>query len=101
MKNLIIAVIVALLAWFAWSSLKEGKKSDNAIVKYGEGLKSSEEKAKEAAATADLAIIRSAIIQFKGSQGRYPDSLEELKTKGYIDRVPEGVSYDGGTGEVK
>ena len=101
MKKLAIAAVIIISAWFAWSYFKGEKKEDNAIVKYGEGLKSSEEKAQEAKGLADLAVLRGAISQFRGSEGRYPESLDELKLKGYIDRVPEGVSYDRGSGEVK
>ncbi len=102
MKNILIAIIVLLLAWFAYTQMKGQKKPEsNAVTRYAEGLKSSEDKAKEAAGTANLAIVRAAIVQFKGSQGRYPDSLQELVSKGYVDRVPEVVSYDKDTGEVK
>jgi hypothetical protein len=101
MKNIIIALIAVLIAWFAYTQIKDQKKPDNTATKYAEGLKSSEEKAKDAADTANLAIIRSAITQFRGSQGRYPDSLQELISKGYIDRVPDSIIYDKETGEVK
>jgi hypothetical protein len=101
MRNLIIAVIIALIAWLAYSQFKGQNKPENSpIVKYAEGLKSSEDKAAGAKDTANLAIIRSAISQFRGSQGRYPDSLQELVSKGYMDRVPDGISYDKESGEV-
>jgi hypothetical protein len=104
MKNLLIVIIIAIIAWFTYSWAKDQKKQnihDNAIVKYTDGLKSSEEKADEAKDTANLAIVRSAITQFRGSQGRYPDSLQELISKGYVDRVPQGIIYDKETGEAK
>lgn len=101
MKNIIIVLVIALLAWATISFFKPEKKPDNAVVKYAEGLKSSEEKAKEAKDTANLAIIQSAISQFRGSQGRYPDSLQELADKGFIQNVPQGISYDKETGEAK
>ena len=102
MKNLVIAVIIALIAWLAYSQFKGQNKPENSpVVKYAEGLKSSEDKAVEAKGTANLAIIRSAIAQFRGSQGRYPESLQELQEKGYLDRVPDGISYDKGTGEAE
>jgi hypothetical protein len=104
MRNLIIVIIIAIIAWFTYTWAKDQKKQnihDNAIVKYTDGLKSSEEKAEEAKDTANLAIVRSAISQFHGSQGRYPDSLEELVSKGFLDRLPKGITYDKETGEVK
>jgi len=102
MRNLVIAIIIALIAWLAYSQFKGQNKPENSpIVKYAGGLKSSEDKAAEAKDTANLAIIRTAITQFHGSQGRYPDSLQELISKGYVDRVPQGISYDKETGEAK
>jgi len=102
MRNLVIAVIIALIAWLVYSQFKGLNKPENSpVVKYAAGLKSSEDKAADAKDTANLAIITSAITQFRGSQGRYPDSLQELVTKGYMDRVPDGVLYDKETGEAK
>jgi hypothetical protein len=101
MRNLVIVIIAALIAWFTYTQLKVQKKPDNVVTKYAQGLKSSGEKAEEAKDTANLVIIRSAINQFRGAQGRYPDSMEELLSKGFIDRVPKDVVYDKETGEIK
>lgn len=102
MQKIIVIIIVLIACWFGYQQFKgTEKKPDNMVTKYAEGLKSSEEKAEEAKDTANLAIIRSAIISFKGSQGRYPADLEELRSKGYIDRIPEGILYDKETGEIK
>ena len=101
MKNLAIAAVIGLLIWAAISFFKTEKKPDNALIKYTEGLKSSEEKAAEAKDIANLAIIRSAISQFRGSEGRYPDSLQELVSKNFMDRVPQGINYDKETGTVE
>lgn len=45
-------------------------------------------RAKEAALKADLYTLRSCIDQFHGDRGRWPTSLEELVSLGYLRRLP-------------
>jgi general secretion pathway protein G len=45
-------------------------------------------KAREAALREDLFTFRSMIDQYYADKGHYPDSLETLKTDGYIRKVP-------------
>jgi general secretion pathway protein G len=45
-------------------------------------------RAREAALKEDLFTIRSCIDQFHADRGRYPTSLEELASIGYLRRVP-------------
>jgi general secretion pathway protein G len=78
-------------------------------------------KAKEAVLSESLYGIRSAIDQFNADQGKYPDSLEELVSKGYFSKtlpkdpftkaadwvteapksLPDGGEVKGGIGDVK
>lgn len=46
-------------------------------------------KAKEAVLHEDLYNIRSVIDQFRADQGKYPDSLAELKEKRYLRDIPK------------
>lgn len=101
MKNLVIVIIIALVGWFIYTQFKTEKKPDNTVTQYTENLKTSRDKADEAKDIANTAIVKSAIDQFRGTQGRYPDNLEELVTKGFISKVPQGIQYDKATGEVK
>jgi competence protein ComGC len=102
MRNLIIVLIVVLIAWFSFKSFMPQKKEQNAVTQYADNLKQDEEKAEAAKDTVNLTVVRSAINSFHGSQGRFPDDLQELVSKGYLDRVPAGnYSYDKETGEVK
>ena len=48
----------------------------------------STKKAREAVLKQDLWIMRDVIDQFYTDKGRYPTSLEELVTEGYIRKVP-------------
>ncbi len=45
-------------------------------------------RAKEAALKADLYTLRSCIDQFHGDRGRWPTSLDELVSMGYLRKVP-------------
>jgi general secretion pathway protein G len=46
-------------------------------------------KAKEAVLREDLYNLRSTIDQFYADQGKYPDSLEDLKAKNYLHGIPK------------
>jgi general secretion pathway protein G len=45
-------------------------------------------RAKEAALKADLYTLRSCIDQFHGDRGRWPTSLDELVSMGYLRKIP-------------
>lgn len=45
-------------------------------------------KAKEAVLREDLYNFRSTIDQFHADQGKYPDTIEDLKTKKYLREIP-------------
>jgi general secretion pathway protein G len=46
-------------------------------------------KAREAVLREDLYNFRTTIDQYYADQGRYPDSLEDLKTKNYLRDIPK------------
>ncbi|MGE5236750.1 MAG: type II secretion system protein [Acidobacteriota bacterium] len=52
-------------------------------------MKTAPQRARESALREDLFTLRSSIDQFHADRGRYPTSLEELKSMGYIRSVPE------------
>jgi hypothetical protein len=58
------------------------------------------EKAQNAVAVADLSSLKNVIDTYKAAKGKLPESLQQLKDEGYIDRVPGGVNYDPATGAV-
>ena len=45
-------------------------------------------KAKEAVLKQDLVTLRDAIDQYRADRGQYPPSLEELRSVGYLKRMP-------------
>ncbi len=102
MRNIVIVIIVVLIAWVAYTNYMPKEKPKNAVTDYAANLKSSEEKAEAAKTLANTVIIKNAISSFRNSQNRYPDSLQELVTKGFLDRIPSGdYKYDKNTGELK
>ena len=68
-------------------------------------------RAKEAVLKENLFTLRDVIDQYYADKGRYPDTLDDLVTNGYIRKVPEDpftkssdtwvtVSPDGGEGGI-
>lgn len=71
--------------------------SENALEEYSSTLLNSLSKAKKARIQASLPAIRLQINRFKQEQGRYPDSLEDLR----IPDIPLVLlDYNAETGEV-
>ncbi len=101
MKNLIIILIIVVAGWFIIKQIAPKGKPDDAITKYGNTLKNDEDKAKAAAATADVAILQGAVTSYRASNGKFPDTLQELVDKGFLSHMPSGdFTYDAGTGAV-
>ena len=102
MRNAIIAIVllalgIFLIARFAPNTFKPG----TSIVKAGNDLKASEDKAKETGDLANRVTLQNAVNSFKMSESRYPSNLQELIDKKYIDRMPAGDwKYNPETGEV-
>ena len=51
-------------------------------------MRTAPQRAREAALKEDLFTLRSCIDQFHGDRGRYPTSLEELVSMGYLRGIP-------------
>lgn len=102
MKNIIIIACIIVAGWFIYTNFMPKEKPNNTVTRYADNLKTSEDKAEDAKNTANLAVIRAAITQFKGSENRNPEDLQELVKKGYLSGVPAGnFDYDKNTGEIK
>ena len=54
-------------------------------------------KAKEAVLRENLYNLRSVIDQFYADQGKYPDSIAEIKDKGYVREIPKDPFTDSNT----
>ncbi len=97
MKKLLILIIaVAGIYFFA----KHYAGPDETTVEIARNMKSNIDKADRVALEVNLREVKSSVQSFRGSEGRLPDSLQELVDKGYIGRVLEGISYDSESGKV-
>ncbi len=102
MKKFVVILVLILAGWFVYTKFAPKEtKENNAVISYADNLKTSEEKASAAKNTADVAVLQNAVNSFKGAEGRYPATLQELVEKNYIGRVPSGdYKYDALSGSV-
>lgn len=68
---------------------------------YTKGMQRALEKSESSEKAFQVRTVQDAVQRFRVDQGRFPASLEELREKGYLDRVPSGVTYDPATGAVQ
>jgi hypothetical protein len=102
MKNFLFILFI-LLIFVSCSKKKEELTPLNAPKKYGETMGRAMKKAK---AMDDILYLKNKINTFQIQEGRYPNSLDELVEKGYIEKLPqppEGMKfvYDPKTGSVE
>ncbi len=101
-------LVIFLLIPFLVISCSRKKETEeeltpmNAVEKYGGVMSKTLKKSK---AMDDLLYIKNKINTFQIQEGRYPDSLNELVEKKYLDKLPEppkGMSfhYEPSTGKV-
>ncbi len=97
MKKLLILIIaVAGIYFFA----KHYAGPDETTVEIAQNMKGKIDKSERVVLEVKLREVKSSVQSFRGSEGRLPDSLQELVDKGYIGRIPEGISYDPESGKV-
>jgi hypothetical protein len=91
-----------LLAYFAMTQVNASKASASAgDAASASALARSVDKAKQAVALENVESVRRAVNMFKAQENRLPESLEQLVAKGMLSKVPEGLTYDPSTGEVR
>jgi Tfp pilus assembly protein PilE len=86
------------LGYYLWGKIGEAPK-EATLPGYTNALKADEQKAKAAAATANLGAVQEAINKYHAEKGTYPSSLQDLAPT-YIDHIPDGLQYDANTGAV-
>ncbi len=96
-------LILLLVFTFSCNKKKEELTPLNAPMKYGETMGKAIKKAK---AMDEILYLKNKINTFQIQEGRYPNSLEELVEKGYIEKLPEppeGMKfyYNPKTGNVE
>jgi hypothetical protein len=78
----------------------ETPQAENPVEQYGTGLINSEQKAEKVKNQSNLVGLQQAVITFRASNGRFPESLEELKGSANINVDISQFDYDPRTGHV-
>jgi len=100
-------IVCCLIILLLFTSCGKKKNSEsltpiNAASKYGGVMGRALKKSR---AMNDVLYLKNKINTFQVQEGRLPNSLEEIKAKGYIDKLPEPPAgmkfvYDSTTGKV-
>lgn len=100
MKKLVIFFVVVLIGvYFATDYFKKQARISEKVT---QTIKTPTDRASEIAKSANLKILNDAIRNYKYEKGKFPETLDEMVSSGYIDKIPEGKwEYDISTGEVK
>lgn len=85
----------ALLALFLLSGCEE-----NPVRDYGTGLVETYKSTEKKAGAANLAVAQRTVEAFRAANGRYPESLDELKSFSTIELDPSVYDYDPATGRI-
>ncbi|NOZ25063.1 MAG: hypothetical protein GXO94_03095 [Nitrospirae bacterium] len=97
MKKVVLISTVLLLVPLLTACKDEPR---NPAGEYGGALMDSYEKARDAAGNADFELIKRAVQQFRGANGEYPESLEDLERFTGIEIDADRYEYDPRTGTI-
>lgn len=98
-KLVFVAIIILTCIYFTTDYLKRQSKIPEKVVEH---IKTPIDRASEVTRIANLKILDDAIRQYRYEKGNYPDTINELLSSGYIDRIPVGEwDYNPVTGEIK
>jgi len=99
-KKLIFVLAVVLIGiYFAADYFKKQSKISEKVT---QTIKTPTDRASEIARSTNLKILNDALRNYKYEKGKFPETLDEMVSSGYIDRIPEGKwEYDTTTGEVR
>jgi hypothetical protein len=102
MKRMIFLILILIFNFSCSKKKNEELTPLNAPAKYGETMGRAMKKAK---GMNEVLYLKDKINMFQVQEGRYPNSLNELVEKGYIDKLPEppeGMKfvYDPKTGNI-
>ncbi len=86
------------LGYYLWGIIEQAPK-EATLPGYVKTLQTDEQKAKAAAATANIGSVQEAVNKYHTEKDAWPPSLQELAPT-YIDHIPGGLQYDPATGIV-
>ncbi|KAF0143177.1 MAG: hypothetical protein FD156_2803 [Nitrospirae bacterium] len=91
-------LIIALFVVFFFTACDE--KPKNPVSEYGNSLTDAYKKGQQAGETANLDAVRKAVQAYYAQNGRYPQSLDEIKGSIGSEMDMSKYSYDPQTGTV-
>jgi|Deesub1362A_J573_1020465.scaffolds.fasta_scaffold00013_66 hypothetical protein len=91
-------IFFVLSVLFLLSLISACKESP--VEEYGDALIDSYEMSKEAADAANLDTIKRSIAAYYASNGKYPESLDEIAAFTGIELNPDKYDYDPETGKI-
>lgn len=99
-KKATIVLIIAIVGiYFVTDYFKKQARISEKVT---QTIKTPTDRASEIARTANLKILNDAVRNYKYEKGKFPETLDEMVSSGYIDRIPEGKwEYEPLTGEIK
>ncbi|MBI5203856.1 MAG: hypothetical protein HZA11_02950 [Nitrospirae bacterium] len=77
-----------------------GEEPKNPVAEYGNSLTDAYKKGQQAGATANLDAVRKAVQAYYALNGKYPQSLDEIKESIHAEMDMSKYSYDPQTGAV-
>lgn len=96
-----LLLTMGIAGYVVMLQLKAGKTSGAVDTNSARGIQAAENAARKAASAENLDAVKLMVKTFETLNGRWPASLDELRTAGLLESVPEGLDYDPQTGEVK
>lgn len=98
-KAAIVLVIAVVIIYFAADYFKKQAPISEKVT---QTIKTPTDGASEIAKSANLKILNDAVRNYKYEKGKFPETLEELVSLEYVNKIPDGKwKYDPLTGEIK
>ena len=91
-------MIIALFVMFLFTACSE--KPKNPVAEYGNSLTDAYKKGQQAGEIANLDAVRKAVQAYYALNGKYPQSLDEVKGSIHTEMDMSKYSYDSQTGMV-
>ncbi len=99
-KMLLGLIVMVGLGYLGIKTMVPKPDKNTGLQGYTGGLQRAEDKARNVMHQDNAANARNAVERYRGENDSYPPSLQACVDAGYLEKVPQGVSYDPATGQV-
>jgi hypothetical protein len=90
-----------IIASLALAAITASSCRENPVEQYGKGLTDAVKESRDVSMEASLGSARKSIAAFRATEGRNPESLDELAAYMGAALAPEDYAYDPATGEIR